>query len=194
MSNLNNTNSKRNMQENDDLIAEGILSLLQQDLGKAAISAADISRETGINRCVVQNHVSDGEFFPRNHQRIVDDFKQQSLVPGKQAFASAFLFHVQQHRKWFEIEFIENRYRLYKEIMDALEEQITAGWSRQTDRQKKLFYRLYCGEVFNLLSEWYEHDTFQNPDSQKDRLTRLTRAFGDGNQYRIMNVILFPEE
>ena len=194
MNNPNINKNKRNMQENENLIAEGFLSLMQKEWGKAAIRSADVSREVGINRCVVERHLSDGRFFERNNQRITDEFKKRtSGISNASNFAFVFLSCVQQHQTWFKIEFVEGRYRLYKEIMVALEAQITGTWALMPDSQRMIFYRLYCGEVFNLLSEWYEQDAFRTIGEHiESRLSRLSTAFATGILNKIMATILYP--
>ena len=187
-----NINRKRNWNENETLIAEGILSLLRKGRGVEQIRNTEIMSETGIDRDVVNHHLIDHDFFDRNYRRITEDFLRRVGRTANTGFAPVFLSCVIEHRTWFEIEFCRKSHRLFMDIMLALRPRITSRWPAQAKSRELTFYRLFCQEVFFLLETWIENDFIGSQEPEIEvKLQKIVAAFASGNINIIMTSILY---
>ena len=144
---LENIKHNRNRRENEELIATGILSLLNKGVSMDVIRYADIAREIAIDPITVRRHMSNGEFFARNYQRIAEDFyKEASSRPSPKLFVPVFFSCVSRYRVWFQIEALRKSYQLLNEITCTLYPIITVSWPNYSNRTA--LYRIICSEMF----------------------------------------------
>lgn len=186
--------AKRTWDENEFLIAEGILSLTQQGYNPGSVRAATIHRKTSIDQDVVQDHLRGDRFFERNFKKIVSDFTSRiEAISNPDIFAPVFLSCIAENEIFFQIELAQESHKLFSGVMRTLEPQITKSWSPQTTERREIFYRLYCVEVYTTLEKWLRDGVSQRDDRVTERLlTKQLEAFSTG-QINTISALVFYE-
>lgn len=137
----------RSKRENEELIASGILSLLNKGVGMDVIRYTDIAREIAIDPITVRRHMRDGKFFARNHQLISEGIaKEATSRPSPKLFVPVFFSSVSTWRIWFGIESLRKSYQLLEKIASALYPAITANWPNYS--KPDAVYRIICSEIY----------------------------------------------
>jgi len=187
-----NVKTKRNWMENDSLIAEGILSLLRKGRGVEQVRNTEIALEIGMTPVEVHRHLSQRDFFARNIEYVASQINRHVSDVPIAYLPTVLLACVREHRCWFEIEFERQSYRLYEEIMSALETKITASWAIHIGKRKPLLYQLLCSQVFVLLRQWIQSGfTEEQEIIIETKLAQLLAAFATGQINTIWNAIFY---
>ena len=191
-SNPTNINRKRNWNENETLIAEGILSLLRKGRGVEQMRNTEIALEVGMSPVEVHRHMAERDFYTRNIEYVASQINRHVSDVPIAYFPTALLACVREHRCWFEIEFEWQSHRLYEEIMSALETKITASWAIHIGKRKPLLYQLLCSQVFVLLRQWIQSGfTEEQEIIIETKLAQLLSAFATGQINTIWTAILY---
>lgn len=170
MNQLEPYKQKRNRQENELIIAGGVLALMKKGQPLEKIRAADISRELHKDPDVVQDHFSDGMFIERNCKTVAESFYNRLKDPvNPKIFAAIFLTCVLQNRALFSIEFQRASRRIFEEVMTRLKPTIVFNWPKQSDGLKTTCYRVLCEEVFYLLQQWHEAEFVESQQKLVER-------------------------
>ena len=175
-------NTKHNFIQNEEIIAKGIISLMRNGCNPENISSAKISRATGLDPDVVQDHMKGGHYYERNIKLISEKIKSRtSIVAKSRLFVPVFLSCVSEYRDIFDIEFERGSNRLHESVMALLKPDITAGWQPYLTKNKDSMYRVYWTEIFFLLKEWSKSGFSDEKRSGIEAdLLRLTQAFSSG--------------
>ena len=178
--------------ENDSLIAEGILSLLRKGRGVEQIRNTEIALEIGMSPVEVHRHMAERDFYTRNIEYVASQINRHVSDVPIAYLPTVLLTCINKYRCWLEIEFERQSYRLYEEIMSALETKITASWAIHIGRRKPLLYQLLCSQVFVLLRQWVQSGFAEDQKIIIEaKIAQLLAAFATGQINTIWNAILY---